>query len=510
MNEADPWWIGVAMSALIACAACAACAEPRAPVAGEVCVSWQGEVSARLASCTLCHGGAQPAGGYDLTSYLGALGGGGDDVSDAIAGDASSRLLTRLDPVAADEPHRVSDEARAVLRRWVVECEVAALETPVHARGVLDPSSAGFHGATVAALGWDLGRCASCHGERFDGGSAGASCNGCHAGGPTACTTCHALDEAQAPRGAQGGTRPYGAGALDGAHRRHAAAGLACEECHRVPEAWNSEGHVRLAGAVDAPPAEVTFGAAARRGGAQPSYDGARCSGVYCHGATLLDGGAREPVPSWRGAPPATCGSCHGAPPTTHADDRCAACHPTLAIAGRHLDGAVDVGLTSGCSGCHGDASSPAPPRDLSGATATSALGVGAHRAHLDGTHRLRGPIACATCHRVPANLLDAGHLDTAGPAEVEASLGWDRDTQSCASAWCHGPARPRWTSSGQVSCGSCHGVPPADGVHAPGLPLTACAGCHPRTVDAFGNILLGNGPDGLTSEHLDGNVDLQ
>jgi predicted CxxxxCH...CXXCH cytochrome family protein len=499
--------------AALACAL-AACAEPRPPAPAERCVSWQGEVAAQLAACTPCHSGAQPAGRYDLTSYLGALGGGADDVPDAIAGDASSRLLTRLEPSAADAPHQVSDEARAMLRRWVVDCEVAALETPVHARGVLDPASADFHGVTVAALGWDLGRCARCHGEAFDGGSAGASCNGCHAGGPTACATCHPLDEATAPRGAQGGARPYGAGALDGAHRRHAAAGLACAECHRVPEAWNSEGHVRSDGAtggsVDAPPAELSFGAAARRGGAQPSYDGARCSGVYCHGATLRDGGAAMPAPSWRDAPASTCGSCHGAPPATHADDRCAACHPTPATAARHLDGTVDVGISSGCSGCHGDASSPAPPRDLSGATATSALGVGAHRAHLEATHRLRGPIACATCHRVPAALLDAGHLDTAGPAEVEASLGWDRDAQTCASASCHGPARPRWTSRGEVSCGSCHGIPPADAAHAPGLPLTACAGCHPRSVDASGNILLINGPDGLTSEHLDGNVDLQ
>lgn len=491
-------------------AAAVACAERR-DLPSPACVTWPSDVAPLLAGCTACHGGAQPASGYDLTTYLGALGGGGDEVPNAIAGDAGSRLLARLD-AAGDDAHRVPAATREVLGRWALECQLAALDSPLHAPGVLDPSSAQFHGATLAAQGWDLATCAGCHGDDFSGGRAGASCNGCHEGGPTSCQTCHPLDAAQAPRGTQGGARPYGAGALDGAHRRHAAAGLACAECHRVPLAWSDDGHVRRAGASgvtsDPPPAEIDFGAAARRGDASPSYDDGRCSGVYCHGATLRDGGAAVTAPTWRGGPgQAACGSCHGAPPASHADDRCEGCHP--AAAARHLDGVTTVGRTAGCDGCHGDATSPAPPRDLSGATATTALGVGAHRAHLEGPRRLRGPIACATCHRVPTALGDAGHLDSAAPAEVELGVGWNRDLQSCATAWCHGPARPRWTSSGEVTCGSCHGVPPADAAHAPDLPLTACAGCHPRSVDAFGNILLQSGPTGLTSEHLDGDVDL-
>lgn len=502
-----------AAGAMVA-AALGACAERRAPAEG-ACVTWQSSVAPLLAGCTGCHGGAAPAAGYDLTSYLGALGGGSDELPDAIAGDAGSRLLTRLDPATADAPHQLAGEALAVVQRWIVRCELAALDTPLHARGVLDPASGEFHGATVAALGWDLGVCARCHGEDFAGGSSGASCNGCHAGGPTGCQSCHSLDERRAPRGAQGGARPYGAGLLDGAHRRHADAGLSCAECHRVPEAWDSAGHVRgaagdggLAGSADPAPAEVVLGEGARRGGAEPSYAGGRCTGVYCHGATLAGGGGAAPAPSWRGGPAqGGCGSCHGAPPPSHADDRCEVCHPPAAA--RHLDGVVTVGDGAGCSGCHGDATSPAPPRDLSGATATSAPGVGAHRAHLEAPHLLRGPIACATCHRVPARLGDAGHLDSPAPAEVEASLGWDGGSQTCGSAWCHGPARPRWTSRGQVTCGTCHGIPPADAAHAPGLPLSSCAGCHPRTVDAFGNILVTSGPGGLTSEHLDGNVDL-
>lgn len=489
--------------AIVALALAGGCAEPRPPSA-TVRVSWQGDVAPLLAACRDCHGGEAPAAGYSLTTYLGALGGGSDEVPNAIAGDASSRLLVEVE-APRDEAHHLPDAAVAVLRRWVVDSELAALGTPLHAAGVLDPSSRDFHGAQVAALGWDLGRCARCHGEDFRGGSAGASCEGCHAGGPTACETCHPLDEARAPRGAQGGQRPYGAGALSGAHRQHVTAGLACAECHRVPEAWDSEGHVRRAGAADAPPAELDFAAAARRGGATPSFDGERCRNVYCHGSTLLDGGAADLAPRWQGGATAGCGSCHGAPPPTHADDRCAVCHPPASAV--HLDGAVQVGATAGCSGCHGDERSPAPPRDLSGARAISSLGVGAHRAHLEAPHRLRGPIECAACHLVPAEVSSPGHLDSPAPAEVTASLGWDRRAETCASAWCHGAGRPRWTAQGEVSCGSCHGLPPADAAHAPDLPLSSCATCHPRSVDAFGNILFH--PDGITSEHADGDVDL-
>jgi predicted CxxxxCH...CXXCH cytochrome family protein len=497
-----------AVAAILGAIVVAGCSSDRIP-SEAACVTWESGVGPRLSGCTECHRGAQPAGSYDLTSYLGALGGGTDVTADAIAGDATSRLLTRLDPATADAPHRVSSETLAVLRRWIVDCELAALDTPLHARGVLDPASAEFHGATVAALGWDLKTCAKCHGEDFSGGTSGATCNSCHSGGPTDCDTCHSLDSARAPRGAQGGARPYGVGLLSGAHRGHSRVGLACTECHRVPQAWDAADHVRNAAGADVAPAELVFGAGARRGGATPQYVEGRCSNVYCHGSTLTDGGAAVTQPTWTGgAGQAACGSCHGAPPSTHADNRCTVCHPTLATT--HLDGKIDVGNAAGCVGCHGNATSPAPPRDLSGATVTTALGVGAHRAHLEALHRLRGPIACSECHQVPATIGAVGHLDSASPAEVTASLGWDRTTQTCNSGRCHGPSRPRWTSNGEVACGTCHGIPPATAAHAPNLPLSSCTTCHPRSVDSFGNILFTTGPGGeLTSEHINGIVDL-
>lgn len=498
----------------------AACSEERVkPAPAEPCnVSWKGHVADMLAACTSCHGGDAPAAGYDLSSYLGALGGGTDQRPNAIAADPSSRLLTRLgrdDEAGAvqGDPHRVPAETLTALERWIGVCELAALDTPVHEHGVLDPSSAQFHGVTAAALGWDLRICATCHGDDFAGGTSGASCKSCHEDGPTACDTCHSLDAARAPRGAQGGQRPYGVGPVESAHGAHLRAQMRCSDCHVVPQTWDSPGHIRASAApgpagADPAPAEITFSELARSDGAQPEYVDGACRNVYCHGATLTTAGGRLTNPDWHGQGQAACGTCHAAPPASHADDRCPTCHSTATSRpAPHVDGVLTIGATAGCSGCHGDARSPAPPRDLSGATVTTALGVGAHRVHVEGLTLLRGPVPCAACHRVPTAVASAGHIDTAGPAEVEPSLGWDRATETCATAWCHGPARPTWTSRGQVSCGTCHGVPPDDANHDASQTIFTCVSCHPRTVDAFGNILLG--PDGTTSEHIDGNVDL-
>jgi len=84
----------------------------------------------------------------------------------------------------------------------------------------------------------------------------------------------------------------------------------------------------------------------------------------------------------------------------------CATCHPASAP---HIDGALQIGRTAGCDGCHGTAASPAPPVDLAGNTATTALGVGAHQAHLSDM-----PLtSCATCH--PGTVDAFGNIIVAG-----------------------------------------------------------------------------------------------
>ncbi|MDB4960095.1 MAG: cytochrome family protein [Myxococcales bacterium] len=366
-----------------------------------------------------------------------------------------------------------------------VDCTVT-----VHPRGILDQASDDFHGKELARQGYDFGVCASCHGDDLRGGAAKVDCMSCHSDGPSACVTCH------------------GDGPTTGAHLAHRGT-TPCAECHTVPAAWDAPGHIL----GDRAPAEVTFGARARltpvaadREG-PPAFADGTCSNVYCHGDALGAAGGTATRPRWNeAAPTGTCVRCHAAPPPSHlaAQTTCIACHPASA----HIDGITQVGSSSGCDGCHGTAASAAPPRDLLGNMFTTALGVGAHQAHLQAPAGLRGPIACTTCHLVPGALTATGHIDSALPAEIESTLAWDRTSATCSSAWCHGVARPVWTQTGGAACGSCHGIPPATASHAPGMPLTSCATCHPQTVTSTGSIVITAGPNGSTSEHMDGDID--
>lgn len=319
--------------------------------------------------------------------------------------------------------------------------------------GVHPDGFAATHGAEVAARGWDLTLCASCHGEDFSGGGADVSCLDCHEDGPTACDTCHEATPTTA------------------AHPRHIAR-YACAECHDVPDRWDAPGHILN---DTAPPEAFGYDA-----------DTGRC-GVTCHG---------DAQPRWTGGPAeAACGTCHGAPPEDHAWDRCETCHPADAP---HVDGTLAVRDT--CDSCHGADGVSAPPVDLFGNMFTTASGVGAHRSHLDGPARLALPVPCTTCHVVPADRDDAGHLDTAPPAEVAVGAGWDGTT--CTNA-CHGSYTPTWTAVGvgEASCGTCHAVPPPAPWHDGAVTLQDCNGCHPATIDSLGRLLL--------EGHINGHVDV-
>jgi predicted CxxxxCH...CXXCH cytochrome family protein len=372
--------------------------------------------------------------------------------------------------------------------------------TDVHAPGILDPASPNFHATVLRQLNWGFAICAGCHGSDFSGGTSHVSCLGCHTAGPTACVTCH------------------GAGPTSNAHGVHAMPGIpyaggssvACGECHIVPATWDADGHIVHDGIAITTPATVTFGARAAltidpadRAG-PPAYDvaTATCTNVYCHGGELHAAAGADTSPRWtEPAPPAgECTSCHGHPPPNHIAGNCTNCHPS---GSPHIDGIVQVGTA--CNSCHGSATSNAPPMDLEGNQFTTAIGVGAHQAHLQASSHISAPIPCATCHLVPTAVDSPGHIDMPPPAVVTAALGWDHDAQTCASSYCHGTSRPVWTSTGQVFCGSCHGIPPSDAPHTPAMTLTSCASCHPGTVDAFGNIIVTNG----TSEHINGHVDL-
>jgi predicted CxxxxCH...CXXCH cytochrome family protein len=140
------------------------------------------------------------------------------------------------------------------------------------------------------------------------------------------------------------------------------------------------------------------------------------------------------------------------------------------------------------------------------GESATTAVAVGAHQAHLrDGVIRLA--VGCPSCHVVPTSTAHAdGTVDLAWSA-LAGSVTWDGAARTCAT-YCHGATlgaggtntRPFWTSvgTGQTACGTCHGSPPPP----PHPASTACAGCHPATVRADGAIDVAGG------QHIDGTLD--
>ncbi|MCK5688090.1 CxxxxCH/CxxCH domain-containing protein [Myxococcota bacterium] len=295
------------------------------------------------------------------------------------------------------------------------------------------------------------------------------------------------------------------------ANDMHAA--LSCDNCHVVPEETHSEGH------IDSElPAEIVFGGISAHGGLTPAYDSGSCSNTYCHGAGF-------------DVPPATapkwsdenlgCDSCHGFPPAGLHVQRtdCGSCHESADNDGNiikpelHIDTTVQTD-TLGCNACHGGSVNSAPPMDTLGNTATSFASVGAHQAHL-GTSDWHTTISCNECHTVPADLDDAGHFDSALPAENNfgtlANAGGVTTlyADGTCTTYCHGAglqnaagsvSEPKWTQvdGTQAACGSCHGMAPG----APHVQRTDCETCHGNVVDASGQFVD-------ASLHINGAVNL-
>jgi predicted CxxxxCH...CXXCH cytochrome family protein len=200
----------------------------------------------------------------------------------------------------------------------------------------------------------------------------------------------------------------------------------------------------------------------------------------------------------------------------------CQACHGTT------LDG-VGGTVALSCAQCHGgqwktsctmchggtDSQSGAPPRTVWGQSG-DAVRVGAHTAHLAGTHGL-GAVTCSSCHVVPQDALAAGHANGA-TADVTfsglASLGtasaptWTRASGTCANTYCHGATlsggtlkSPSWTQTdgSPRACGACHGAPPP----APHTTSTSCGSCHAGYTATSVNLALHmNGTLDVTSSH--------
>src|SRR6266516_7673808 len=169
-----------------------------------------------------------------------------------------------------------------------------------------------------------------------------------------ACTRCHgdaANGNAAPPVSVRGESDTAAIGV--GAHQSHLKdstirQALACADCHTVPTQVDDPGHIVGDHAI------LTFGDLSRKRNANPVFERstATCSSVYCHGATLGDGGTNH-APQWTkvDGTQAACGTCHDLPPRNGR-------HPVLAAA---------LGDTRVCSQCHGKTVKPDGTIDVAG-----------------------------------------------------------------------------------------------------------------------------------------------
>lgn len=319
----------------------------------------------------------------------------------------------------------------------------------VHPEGWITPSASNFHGAALSKASYDMSGCRTCHGEDYAGGISESSCLKCHPGTPEDCSTCHGQPPA-APH-------PQ----IDN-----------CSLCHgQVVDAnkniINESLHIN---------GQVEVRAGHPQGFASPSSENFHGVAIKAAGWSMEE-----------------CQVCHGEDYRggVISDVSCLTCHQQS---------------PEDCSTCHGDLSNPAPPEDVAGNTDTSLRSVGAHQTHLNGGF-FGGPIACSECHNVPGHYLDAGHVDSDLPAEINfgtlattGGLSPTWDGESCSNTYCHNVATPTWTLSGtgESRCSTCHAIPPP----APHPNNLQCSLCHPRVVDE--NLIIIN-----KSLHPNGQVEI-
>jgi predicted CxxxxCH...CXXCH cytochrome family protein len=389
------------------------------------------------------------------------------------------------------------------------------------------------HGSPPPAPHPQVADCSKCHGDVINADRTfknpslhvngqvdvitGSNCNVCHGN----------ADNAAPPMDLDGSSDTTKV--TVGAHQSHLKvpagifAPVSCTSCHTVPGSTTDPTHID--GVI-----EVAFHGNALAAGAVPSWDEgtAKCSGTYCHGATI--GGGTLTTPKWTqvDGTQVACGTCHSVPPPAPhpaTDLDCMVCHAatmgpneTVAHPENHVNGQVDVADITKCNTCHGNADNPAPPKDLTGSSDPTRVTVGAHQGHLKALAGLSSAVTCATCHKVPASFNAAGHVDTPSPTEVTfsglagadgAAPAWDRGTAKCANTYCHGATlnaggavtAPVWTvtDASQIACASCHGFPPP----SPHPAQTNCSACHADTVDS-------NNAIGHPDKHINGTVDVQ
>jgi len=501
----------------VACTECHAVPTGLAHVNGTAQLTWGGVATA---------GGATPsftAQGTCASTWChgGKLGGGANTTPLWTKVDGSQGSCGTCHGLPPPSPHPQLATCQACHPETITSGFAIDIAGGKHVNGVVDvqtyhPSGwapPSVHGLAANA---NLSSCKTCHGSDLAGGTAGISCSACHpAGWQTNCSFCHgdatragtSLLKAAPPQGSQDETATSARAV--GAHQAHVTAGtlsgaIGCAACHTVPANLD---HVNGTAAV-------AFSGLSNSDGVTSAWNGATCA-TYCHGTSLAGGANKAPAWTTVNGTQAACGACHGvAPPSPHPQNAsCGKCHGgytsgTVNLAS-HVNGSLELDALS-CSSCHGDPAragtelqKSAPPADTTGATATTARGVGAHAAHVNGSRWSNG-FACTECHTIPGQLVHAdGVVNMAFGPIANATDGnspitnttWNGNT--CATSWCHGAGRangnsqvfdgtnetPVWTGgAAQADCGTCHAGTQA--LRTPGSihythRTAACSDCH-------------------------------
>jgi predicted CxxxxCH...CXXCH cytochrome family protein len=349
-----------------------------------------------------------------------------------------------------------------------------------------------------------------------------ADCQRCHGDAARQVASSNALAKSAPPMSVRGATATTDIAV--GAHQAHVIAGrlrgpISCSECHVVPADMAAH-EAEIARIAAGTAQRVTFGALAAKDATAAAWDRATatCSGTYCHGATLDQGGFNH-TPLWTGnISQATCTSCHGFPPSaalghpSPAPD-CSACHSatvdtdnsTIKIAAdgssTHIDGHLTVdGLTcSGtCTTCHG--APPATGAHLAHVTTTpTTYGLDTRTADTLTTSATTYDFGCGNCHptdcaqhAVGGVVLSPATATVGSLKERNVAPSYDPVTKTCDGVYCHSSGQatptfvrsPGWGSGTTLGCAGCHANPPA---YANGGAGAATANSHVGLIDELG-----------------------
>jgi hypothetical protein len=311
-----------------------------------------------------------------------------------------------------------------------------------HSDSWLDRSSDEFHGQYLKKPGSKIKDCAACHGEDYAGGSSKVSCFECHAAYPHPDSwSDRESEEFHGKYLKKQGWKSKYCTACHGGDYTGGSSNVSCFMCHPgYPHGadWMKQDSGEFHAAVVQAANWSLVSCAACHGtdfeGGVSDVSCHTCHEYYPHKSEWLTKSSSDfhgnfiRMQNWSME---TCKSCHGTDYTGGTtNSSCYECH-------------TDTGGPEACNVCHGSAEGSYPPKDLSGNTETTAIGVGAHKIHMTLFHD------CTICHVVPKEFSDPRHIDSTPYAEVNTAWGWDRNTASCANS-CHTDPSRTYVWNGQ------------------------------------------------------------